>query len=257
MTGQPVLPSIQNFRDFGGFETASGQRMGRGRLYRSAAQHEATDEDLAVLARLDLGVIVDLRHPSEREFEVCRRWPGFAADVIENDWEDTFPNWTERLKGQAPTVELLRKWKRLWYGQMATAPGRIDLFARCLAALADSDRPILIHCSAGKDRTGVLVALVQHVAGVGWDDVVTDFLRSNNEAMFRHRAPGVRADLERIAGTDPDPATVRAAMAVEADYLEIAFEGMTSQYGSVDAYLEQALALGAAERETLQARLLG
>jgi len=252
-----MLPSIENFRDFGGFQTASGKRMKRGRLYRSAAQHMATDEDLAALAELNLGVIVDLRHPSERKVEVCRRWPGFSAEVIDNGWEETFPSWVERLKDQIPTVELLRKWKRAWYSQMATEPGRFDLFARCLAALADTDRPMLIHCSAGKDRTGVLVALVQYVAGVGWDHIVADFVRSNDEAMFRLRAPGVRASLERISGADPDAATVRAAMAVEADYLEIAFDGMVSRYGSVDAYLERALVLGTTERAALRARLLG
>jgi protein tyrosine/serine phosphatase len=252
-----VLASIENFRDFGGFRTQDGRTLKLGRLYRSGAQHQAADEDLAALAQLGVQVVVDLRHPSERKREVCRRWPGFCAEVIDNGWEETFPSWAERLKGQMPSVELLRKWKRAWYAQMATEPGRFELFARCLDALATTDRPVLIHCSAGKDRTGVLVALIQHAVGIGRDEITTDFLRSNNDEVFVRKAPGVSAELQRISGSPPDAATVRASMAVEAGYLEAAFEGIVSRYGSIEGYFEQALGLGPSRRAALQSRLLG
>lgn len=256
MTAASMLASIENFRDFGGY-AAPGGRLKPGRLYRSGAQHEATDADLAALAELGIEVLVDLRHPSEREREVCRRWPGFSAEVIQNDWEEDFPVWAETLKDHRPSAALFRRRKLAWYDQMAAAPGRAELFSRTLAALAETDRPILIHCASGKDRTGVLVALVQHIAGVGWDDIVADFLRSNIDEMFARKAPGVGADIERVSGVAPDAATVRATMAVEAAYLEAAFQGMTSRYGSVDAYLDRALGLGPSRRASLQARLVG
>ena len=256
MSGEPIFAGIGNFRDFGGHATPSG-RMVRGRLFRSAAHHEATDEDLAALKALGVEVIVDLRHPTERQREACRRWPGFAAEVIQNDWEETFPSWADVLREHAPSVEVLREHKLAWYGQMAVEPNRADLFARCLAALAATDRRVLIHCSAGKDRTGVLVALVQHAAGASWDDITSDFLRSNDEGFLRRRAAQTAATLERLSGIAPDPATVRAAMAVERHYLEAAFQGMASRYGSVDAYFEQPLGFGPSERAALQARLLG
>ena len=89
---------IENFRDFGGYDTACGRGLKAGRLFRSANHAYATDGDLAALRDLGVGVIVDLRRRREREREPSRRWEGFAGAVIENDIDGPEHDWADALK---------------------------------------------------------------------------------------------------------------------------------------------------------------
>jgi protein tyrosine/serine phosphatase len=115
---------------------------------------------------------------------------------------------------------------------------------------------VLIHCAAGKDRTGLLAALTHHVAGVGDDDIIDDYLLTNNEERFSRRGPVMAAALEAELGRRPSDAAMRAAMGVEADYLATAIAEMKVRYGSLDGYLEQAVGLDAAGREAVRATIL-
>src|SRR2546428_8141917 len=85
MTGHFAFDGIHNFRDCGGYATACGRLLLRGRLYRSANHHRASDADLERLRELGLAVVVDLRQPNERAREPSRRWADFACQVVEND----------------------------------------------------------------------------------------------------------------------------------------------------------------------------
>lgn len=83
--------AIENFRDFGGYATACGRGLKRGRLFRSGHHSLATEADLARLRALEVAAIVDLRQLSERTREPSRRWEGFAAAVIEATSSPTIP----------------------------------------------------------------------------------------------------------------------------------------------------------------------
>jgi len=115
---------------------------------------------------------------------------------------------------------------------------------------------VLIHCAAGKDRTGILAALTHHLAGVPDEHVVEDFLLTNNPERLAQRLPTVMQMMTEATGRAPSEGAVMVAMSVEAGYLERAFKAITARYGSIDNYLEQALGVDATLRERLEARLL-
>ena len=155
-----LLPfqALDNFRDYGDYavgETKVGMRVARGRLYRSAHQARVTEADLAQLAALNLSVVVDLRRPSERRDQPSRRPANWAGQVIESDHDDG---------GEAPHITFLktadltedsgRAFMTGAYRRLPFEPAHIDLFSRYFRALAEGDGPVLIHCAAGKDRTG-------------------------------------------------------------------------------------------------------
>src|SRR5207248_694977 len=117
----------------------------------------------------------------------------------------------------------------------------VDLFSRYFAALAELDGPMLIHCAAGKDRTGLLAALTHHVAGVHPDDIAADYLLTNDPARMAQRLPMVMQYIEEISGRTPDAAAVLTVMGVEATYLEAAFGEIEARFGGPDAYLERVL----------------
>ncbi len=247
---------VPNFRDYGGYATACGRGLKPARLYRSGNHHRASEADLQAMAALDLAVIVDLRRRSERDREPSRRWPGFGAQVIENDIADVGKPWEEELKGADPTVEYFRMVSRGWYQRNPFEPRLLDLYARYFTALAECDGAVLVHCAAGKDRTGLLCALTHHLAGVHRDDLVEDFLLTNT-AVAESQAPLVAELITRHTGRIPSDEALRTAMGVNAGDLEAAFEVMQVRYGSLDGYLEQALGVDAGKRKAIEARLLG
>ena len=251
------LEGIDNLRDYGGYATACGRGLKPGLLYRSAQHHQATDADLQALAALQLAVIVDLRRAEERVRSPPRRHPGFEAQVIDNDLGDADQGWEDMLRGQDPTVELFRTKSLAWYRTAAFEPRHVDLFARYFAALAEADGAVLIHCAAGKDRTGILAALTHHVAGVSRDDMLADYLLTNSLDFHEVRAPTIARMIAELSGGTPSDEAVRAAMSVEEHYLEAALAAMQARYGSVDGYLEQALGLDARLRSAVEEKLLG
>lgn len=254
-----LLPfeGIENFRDFGDY-AAGVRRLKRGLLFRSAHHAEATDADLAKLAALGLSVIVDLRRSNERASLPSKRWPGFGAEVIDNDiGQEHADEWHEFIAGSDLTAASFRQYMLDYYDGAPHAKRHVDLYARYFRALAQTEGAVLVHCAAGKDRTGILCALTHHVAGVHEDDIIADYLLTNDEERIARRLPTIRARIAEASGRQPDDAALFVAMRVEAEYLERAFAAMRAQHGSIDGYLDAALGLTPQLRERIHDRLLG
>jgi len=248
-----AFEGVGNFRDFGGYE-ASGGRLRHGLLYRSAHMGRASVADLARLATYGIRTVVDLRRAVERSAEPCRRWDGFAAQIIENDLEEAFvhpnPGFPMHLD-----VTAHRARSRAFYARAPYEARHIDLFRRYFQALAAADDPVLIHCASGKDRTGLLVALTHRLSGVRHDDLMADFLATNS--ILGPRLAGLRELAEAAAARPVGDEELLARVTVSPDYLEASFAAMTAHSGSVDGYLERALGLDTALRRTLLDRLIG
>ena len=257
MTRHIAFDGIDNFRDFGDY-AAGPRRLKRGLLYRSAHQSRATDADLAKLAEMGLSVIVDLRRSNEREREPSRRWDGFAAQVIENDiGQDTADEWATFIAGSDLSVGSFHAYMRDYYRAAPTQRRHIDLYTRYFRALAETEGPVLVHCAAGKDRTGIICALTHHVAGVHDDDIVADYLLTNQHERMVARLPTMREHVGHASGGRiPTDEALMTAMRVEAEYLEEAFRVMREGHGSLDGYLDQVLGLNPELRERIHDRLL-
>lgn len=257
MTRHIPFESIENFRDFGDY--AAGQRrLRRGLLYRSASQARATDADLEKLAALGLSVIVDLRRSNEREKEPSRRWSGFSARVIENDiGQDTADEWHTFIASSDLTPQSFTDYMMDYYRALPFQRRHVDLYTRYFHALAETDGPVLVHCAAGKDRTGIICALTHHMAGVHDDDIREDYLLTNNMDRMQARLPQMREYVaEATGGRIPTDEALLTAMRVEAEYLDTAFAVMRDAHGSLDGYLDQALGLDADIRARIHDRLL-
>ncbi len=256
MTRHVALEGVDNFRDYGDYPVAGGRRLKRGVLWRSASHSRATDADLERLATIDIAVVVDLRRKDEREREPSRRPANFAGVVIANDLEHDEDSWREHIASGELTAASFRAYLVDYYRKAPFDERHIDLFSRYFAALAETDGAVLIHCAAGKDRTGILAALTHHVAGVHRDDIVADYLLTNNAERMAARLPLVSQAIEEISGRSPDPEAVLTVMGVDTLYLDTALAAIADRYGGADAYLQQALGVTPALREALAARLI-
>ena len=247
--------AIDNFRDYGGY-AAGRDRIARGRLYRSAHQARATEADLEHLAKLNLATVVDLRRPSERREQPSRRPATWGGRVIESDHDDG---------GEAPHITFLRtcyltetsgrRFMTDTYRRLPFEPAHVDLFRRYFHALGEDGGPILIHCAAGKDRTGLLAALTHSLLGVSRDDLIADYLLTNTAVDLEGRAEGIAKKLTEMTGRAASHGAVVAFLGVEADYLDGAFAEITTRHGSPAAYLDQVLGVDAALAARIRARL--
>jgi protein tyrosine/serine phosphatase len=256
MTRHIDFDGIENFRDFGGYDTAAGRPVKRGLLYRSANHAYATDADLERMRDLGLAAIVDLRRTEERTREPSKRWPGFGAALVENDILSDHMDWTEAMKG----VEVNAQWfldDGMGYYRRAPFEARhIDLFSRYFRTQATADGAIVVHCAAGKDRTGLICALTHHVLGVHPDDIMADYLLTNDESRLARKMAFLGPWLRDTVGKTVDEAGLRVAVSVNPAYLETAFGVIREAHGSIDGYLGEVLGVDADLRERLQARLL-
>ncbi len=159
----------------------------RGVLYRSANHTYATEADLERMRALGVAAIIDLRRPDERTREPSRRWADFQAQVVENDIHSEHPDWAETMKGATLSPQWFLDDGVAYYRRAPFEPRHLDLWSRYFRTLAEAPGAIVVHCAAGKDRTGMICALTHHIAGVHPDDIMADFLETNNEERMARK----------------------------------------------------------------------
>lgn len=257
MTQTRVVPleGVNNFRDYGGYETSAGGRVKQGLLWRSAQHGDASADDLAAIHQLGIAHVIDLRGPSEREMKPCRRHDDFAAQV----W--TYPEetaglalHTEAADGVLTAAEARAAMVRLYEG-IAFRNNLVPMLRLYFELLLRADGPSLVHCVAGKDRTGWAVAMAQHALGVPRDAIIADYMLTNDASRLEERiAAEAFKDLPRYASMDAE--TVRALWGVQEDYIVTALKVTEDRHGDLDTYLEQVLGINAAKREALRTHYL-
>ncbi len=250
------LEGVDNFRDIGGYP-AGGRMMRRGLVFRSGDLARATDADLAALHGLGIGAIIDLRRPVERERAPSRLWPGFDARVVSSDVVDEFQDWAVALRAVA-TVDAawFERHNTETYATLAFSPRNVWLFGECLRLLATTERPVLMHCAAGKDRTGLLTAMLQRIAGVKMDDIVAEYLQTNAAVLTEVRMARLGTWLETQTGHRLDAPALTAALAVRPAYLASCFAEIDKAHGSFEGYVRDVLEVPDAFLDQIKIRLL-
>ncbi len=246
---------IHNLRDYGGYSVAGGARVRTGLLFRSGQHFEASESDLELINSLDIRTIIDLRGTSERSSFPCRRHRDFDAEIIAYDGETSNAPPHESAAGREMTPEKARERMIGVYTKMPVNPPMIDMFTRYFEALATRDGGSLVHCFAGKDRTGIAASLLLHALGVHRDDVVAEFLRTNDAPTTHILERQSLPRMETHYGVISEDAR-RNLMGVLPEYIETYFSELKRSHGSIDAYLEQTLNVDDARKARLKERLL-
>jgi protein-tyrosine phosphatase len=247
---------ILNFRDFGGWETIDGARIARGKLFRSASFHDASDADIARLNEMDLRFLVDLRRPSERAFEPSR-WVSDTCRVIFNDHgadATALPPHLAALLQSDLSPKATREYMTSLYREIPFDPRLIRLYRDWFAELGQGGAGV-IHCAAGKDRTGIGCALTLIALGVDEETVFADYEFTNAAVDLEKRMPRIQERMEERLARKLDREALRPMLGVEVDYLHATMAEIEAQRGSVLNYLEQDLGVGARERAVLRDKL--
>lgn len=248
-----ALPHAFNFRDVGGYRTEDGRFLRWGQVYRAGALHQLQPADHEILQSLGLRTVFDLRSPAEVAKQPDRLPnPGPAyrhVPLVSYDGSISRLQTLRRYRRRMDQM-LLHVYTHVVLGENATYLGEM------LRQLADpANRPALFHCAVGKDRTGMVIALLLALLGVPEETIVADYTLSN-----RHHAAilaAMQPDFRRAmvwAWIRPSrlypislahPATIRAAL-----------QHLRQTHGSAEAYALGAAGLDQATLAALRAELL-
>lgn len=248
------LSGATNFRDFGGYPTRDGRRVRWRHLYRSNKLSALSSKDQQRLDLLGVDTIFDLRTRRERQSDpTCWSHSSLKVETYPPGLKRPLAEMAEAYGGdEQGALALMAE----FYGSMPRTMTHV--FGTVIRSVANGATPCIIHCSAGKDRTGIACALILTALGVPHEVVVEDYvltqsLRRPRSDMDRAIAPG---EHERAMSYRFSPAAIELLMASSADYLATAFAAMEEDHGSVEAYIGEALGVDGATVCQLRERLL-
>jgi len=238
-----------NFRDFGGYATADGARVKTGMLYRAGVMSFVQEAGRERLARLGIVAICDLRSSKERGERPTRWHEELSVDLWARDYGHTSADLLSTITAGELDAARMRSlmidvYRGIAYEHAAS-------FRALFAMLGAGKAPLIVNCSAGKDRTGTAVALVLGALGVPYETIVADYVLTAR-ADFDYLVQVTGGGRARRLPSD----AVAPLFAADPDYLEILFDSIRERSGSLEAYLAGELGVGVREVERLRTLLI-
>ena len=261
-----MFDKIVNARDLGGIRIGD-KTVKQGLLLRTAHLHDATDGDILMLSdKYNLARIFDLRSYPESSMQPDRPVPGAehillptldtsiddadAEPIPDEMWLD-LPKHIVRLS----FMNFFQKKAHDLYPSLILSEYSQLQYAAFMNLVIETTRgAVLWHCSQGKDRTGVAAALILGALGADRETIIRDFDRSND--FYRPLVEKLCADVEAAGGGEEEKDVVRAFMGVSVRNFSHALDIIDSNWGSIPAYLEEQMGLGAEDFELLRSRYL-
>ncbi|WP_116131104.1 tyrosine-protein phosphatase [Tropicimonas sp. IMCC34043] len=254
---QIPIAALPNMRDLGGWPTTDGRRVRRGLLFRSTDLDRLDVAGREELERRSLRTVIDLRTAAERQAKPDRLPTGatqIVCDVMA-DAADSAPTQLQKIiANPEESLDLLSDGKvatlfERGYRDFVSLPSAMAGYSRMFTTLAeDGYLPALFHCTTGKDRTGWAAAIMLTVLGVSREDVLRDYLLTNDQLL-----PALQPVMDRFEVEGGDPALLLPVLGVRAAYLQAAFDEVQRRFGFLQSYLVDGLGLDTALQQQLRA----
>ena len=258
-----------NFRDLGGYRSVDGRQVRWGKLYRSAQLDRLSEQGIHELAQLNLRTVIDLRFSGETQrFPTIRKAvPGAEIfswhDEIDQEAGDKSTKiklgWRDSLESRDPAQ--VREAMRINYPQKLYSHRAI--YRKMLLRLSEGRTPLVFHCAAGKDRTGVAAALVLSLLGISEQQIVDDYLLTQRELENKMETwfAGGATGHDEYQGFQNSLAKqpkelLKPIFDADVNYIKTLLDYVSTTYGSFSQYTEQKLGLDLRVQDTLRDHLL-
>ena len=264
-----LLKGVQNARELGGLVMKDGRSIVHGKLVRSGDLSEATDKDVAILKdRFHLTDVFDFRVDTDLEEEPDRVIDGVRythLSTLPPAYVDGFSSGstdTTEVESDNPLEALTRyafdpgvqQMVKDIYPAILTDSLSRKRYGEFLKGVLNAEGGVLWHCSQGKDRAGWGTAFVLAALGASRETIVEDFDLSNKP--YAKYVKYLSSHVRKMGGGEAEVAFIRATVGASVEYFERALDLIDTQYGSLSAYLEEALGLTAQEQQLLRDKYL-
>ena len=235
-----IALSRLNFRDIGGLPTADGGQVRSGILFRSEGPASFFEDHHAELSDLGFRSVADLRSTIERD-AAPHGWCGPDCRMLDLDMNTDLRAQGEDMwlsLGREPTAARAVEVMTHNYGLMPQA--FLPHLSRMVDALLAQDTPMLVHCTAGKDRTGVVIALFLDLLAVPRPVIMEDYRKSDIFGQNLRVSGHLKRDLEKTFGFVPPDDMVAILIGVQDDFLLSALDMVATRWGGIEGYFEAA-----------------
>lgn len=255
------LEGTPNFRDLGGYQTTDGRYVRWGLIYRSGVLTYLTPADMTYLSQAGIRVVCDFRTRQENDAAPEKWIP--SADVehlslpIGTDKNKNGNTTVQSVVAGHPTTEQLRATMMRIYSDFAFSAA--PQYAKLFEQLEQDRLPLLYHCTAGKDRTGVFSAFLLLTLGVPEKTVLEDYALTNKYLLDQPQSASMKKMMSStgnnaLAALTPEQRNIM--MAADPEYLKNTLRAIDAKYGSFDEYRRQELHVSDAQATSLRSRLL-
>ena len=249
-----ILPfdTVYNFRDFGDYPSRDGRSVARGKLFLSANLSRLDGSDMARFEAMNISAIIDMRYAPERKKQpnnlpheyggvTLAYNPGAGQADIKVAPHEAF------LEHDLESAEDARGYMLASYARRPLDKGFQNLVRTSLKHMASTGDNVLIHCAAGKDRTGTFVAIIQHLLGVDESLIIDDYMLTlqavDMEPLLEMASQQISTRYGRAYNAD----MLRPLFGVSEDYLQNAMDKM----GNIDNYVSDVIGISAKEKAAL------
>jgi protein-tyrosine phosphatase len=253
------MENIYNFRDFGGYKSLDGSIIKKGMLYRCASLSKASKNDLKELAALGIRTICDLRSLQEKKKNPDRLPNNLAIKSIhipikatQNDEATFFEQFSSLFADKTRKINFFEYMEKLYREYVNEFKFE---FSKILSLSADKENlPILIHCTAGKDRTGLACSLIQMALGVPIESVIQDYLLTNDYLRGFKKKKLRQLKVFSLIGVSNQ--NFIPLFDARTEYFQRAMDQIEYEFGTVENYIQDGLGFTLADRLRLNELLL-
>lgn len=242
-----------NFRDMGGYPAHQGRRVRWRHLYRSGTMFRFTPADREHLGKLGIRAIIDFRTVEEQEREPNEWGISLGNAYWRRPHTETFGNWSDldpaKLKSVRDVEIVMEEGYRRLPQQQAEA------YAEMFRRLAAGNVPAVIHCTAGKDRTGGGAALILATLGVPREVIIADFTMTERAVDLTKALAGRKRSARYDTFAKIDPEVVKAFSSAKPGFINAFLDSLDGEFGSVEGYLAE-LGMTASDIAAMRASLL-
>ncbi|MCA6069165.1 tyrosine-protein phosphatase [Chryseobacterium sp. RG1] len=243
------IKKVHNFRTVGNIKNVDGRTLKEGKFYRSGHLHQLKKKSFDELEQLGIKEVIDLRNSKE----IAQKPDNLPGDIIYKNYsafEDEGDQLDQAkklvLKGKVDGSDADKRMLEFYKDYVSENP---EIIKKIITEILESDQPILYHCTAGKDRTGITTALILTILKFDKETIYNDYLLSNN---YRKKLVDKRLNLANnlhFIYPKMDVRVLEKLSWVETDYLDAAFNEINKKYGSIDNYIQQVLGISESKRQ--------
>lgn len=244
-----IIKKVNNFRSVGNIKNSEGRILKEGKFYRSGDLYHLKNNSFKEIEKLGIKEIIDLRN----EKEISKKPDNLPENITYKKYsafEDQGDQLSQAkklvLKGKVNASDADKRMVDFYRDYVTENPETIK---KIITEILESDQPILYHCTAGKDRTGIITALILSILKFDKDTIYNDYLLSNN---FRKQMVEKRLNLAHTLHfiyPKMDLKVLEKLSWIESGYLDESFDGINKKYGSIDIYIQKVLGISDNKRE--------